>query len=153
MKNKNDEKRCKIKRFMRNLAYLVLAFLTMGALKTILGKHAYVCVSRESKFRKFIRMPKHNLAIAMFYDSEKNAKCCDAAMYAQLEDLKKMFKNASKIFKYEDAGVLFISVNLSLRKNESLRDMYQIGSTPVFVLFEDGEIYKDEAKREQILCG
>lgn len=137
--------------FFKNVFYLFLAFATMGVLKNVLAKHT--SAKTERKFNRMIKNPKYNLAIALFYESEKRMRRENPELYRKLKNLKSMFKDASKVFKYEDADLLFMTINLARPKNQGLQSRYNIASTPVFMLFKDGYPYKDKAGNALILEG
>jgi len=139
------------KAILKNILYLFLAFSVMGVLKNVLATHTSVKAQR--KFNRMIRNPKYNLAIVLFYASAKRMRKENKELYEKLQSLKSMFKNTSKVFKYDDADLLFMTVNLARKKNQDLQEMYKIQATPVCMLFKDGYPYKDKAGKLQYLGG
>jgi len=137
--------------FMRNLFFLFLAFSAMSLLKNVFARHE--SIKSERRFNRMLRNPRYNLAIILFYESEKRMRRDNRDLYQKIQNLKEMFKSTSKVFRYDDADVLFMTVNLTRPKNEDLRSAYNIGSTPVFMLFKDGYPYKDNSGNKAILQG
>ncbi|MFC1842285.1 hypothetical protein ACFLYU_01370 [Candidatus Dependentiae bacterium] len=139
------------KLFFKRLSYLILAFAIMGALKTILARRANV--KSQDRFYKIISKPRYNLAIVMFYDSSKTMRREDPQEYETIKSMESIFKNTSMVFRYDDADLIFISVNMCNKGNAAFADVYNIKFSPTFILFKDGQPYKDKAGNMAILTG
>jgi len=129
--------------------FLVLSIGAIGFYCTLFSK--YVRVRSERTFNKLSRDPKYNLSIGLFYKAKK--KHTDPKLYEKIQDTKEMFRRASEVFRYRDADLLFLSVNLLRKRNDTFVAQYRIDQWPVFILFQDGIPYKDQAGRVVKITG
>lgn len=139
-------------RLLIRTLYIILAIATIIALKDVMAKQVKRARSQKA-FYRLVREPKHNLSIALFYRTTKKMKCDDKRLYNGLSGLKSMFANTSGVFRYDDADLLFVSVNLADVKDYNLERDFQIDETPVFVLIKDGEPLRDASGNIKRLYG
>lgn len=149
--SKRSEKKLENKILIKRLFISLLLFGSIFFLKTVFTKH--VIIKNNNMFSRIIRNPKYNLAIAMFYNSGKMARKEDPAIYRENTKLVNMFKDASNIFRYNDADLMFLTVNILDKHNLIFSDIYELASVPRFMLFRDGQVYTDAAGRPIVLRG
>lgn len=123
--------------------FCVLMFIgSVLFLKNVLTKH--VIISGNSKFYRIIKNPKYNLAVAMFYESCKSQRKDMPEKYKKSVELSDMFKRASCIFRYDDADLMFLAINLDDKRNQEIKNAFEVNACPRFMLIKDGQIYKDK---------
>lgn len=135
-----------------NRAFIfIILFCSIFFLKTVFTKHAVI--KNNNMFSRIVRNPKYNLAIAMFYNSGKIERKEYPEIYRENNKLITMFKDASNIFRYSDADLMFLSVNILDKHNLIFSDIYDLISVPRFMLFKDGQVYTDKLGRPIVLKG
>jgi hypothetical protein len=97
-------------------------------------------VSSQDEFNGQIR--KNPLMIALFYTSRFDKKK-EKAYGKDLKDARRAFESVSKIKRYEDGGVTFVSVDLAKKKLAGIEKRYSIGEVPAYIIFFRGEPFKD----------
>jgi len=132
-----------------NSKYLIpcLLVVSLGFLSNSFGE--YQNVKSEKRFLRTVRNPKFNLSIALFYDVVRK-RVKDPAQRQAMEIANKrnratkdMFKEASKIFRYDDADLIFLAINIGKKRSEDIAATYGVRDVPTFILFKDGLPYKD----------
>jgi len=140
-----------------------VAIFLAGTLGTVIAK--FTMVNNEKKFCRILNKPEYNLAVVMFYDSGKLQKKSNPHLYCMIRNMKEMFRGTSKVFRYNDADVMFMTVNVSQRKKRTkkfrnncnsgcrvrcscigeygFKQQYGIGAQPKFMLFRNGQPHKD----------
>lgn len=157
MENKNMCKLFTRKLFTRKLfahkqiGFYLLFFVSMFFLKTVFTR--YEIIKNNKHFSRIITNPRYNLAVAMFYNSDKALRRENPAYYNENIKLINMFKNTSFVFKYNDADLMFLSVNILDKGNAAFSDIYDIIPVPRFILFRDGQVYIDKTGKPVVLKG
>lgn len=141
--------------FFNKYVLAFLFFIAVFFLETVVARNEakHAIISGESKFSRILSNPKYNLAIAMFYKSGKLLRKEDPALYEKNNKLSQMFKSTSLVFRYRDADLMFLSINLAEKHNEVFESMYGITGTPQFMLFKDGQIFPDLKGQPTVLKG
>lgn len=125
------------------ILYMTIFVLGVFFLKTVFSRHSII--SGENQFKRIVNNPKYNLAIVMFYKNSKSLRRDNPEEYRKNKELFDMFKRTSCVFRYDDADLIFLSVNLLDKRNEIFKDKYQLGNTSTkFILIKDGLPYKDK---------
>jgi len=133
------------------LKNIILCFfiILVGFFGSSFGK--YQNVKSERNFLRTVRNPKFNLSIALFYNAVRE-RTKDPVQREAMEmrvkrnrSTKDMFKEASKIFRYDDADLMFSAINVGKRRTKDMARHYEVSTIPTFMLFQDGLPYKDSA--------
>lgn len=113
---------------------LVLTVFPLNYFNFLCGE--YKNIKSEKRFLRSIRNPKYNLAVALFYDTTQKS-------------IKDMFRETSRVFRYDDADLIFLAVNIGKKRSDVLADRYGVGRVPTFILFKDGLPYKNPAAKTE----
>lgn len=84
---------------------------------------------------------KNPLMIAFFYTSHFDKKG-ERDYGKDLKDARRAFESASKIKRYEDGGVAFVSVDLAKKNSAEVKKLYGIREVPAYMFFYRGKPLK-----------
>jgi len=118
--------RNKNKRDAMNKKLIVL----MTALLVITGMSDAKMKSVNSRRDFEQSIANDNMVVALFYDKEDKG-------------LTEMYKDVSKVQKYDDADVVFLRVNAARPELKQLATLYGVGTMPTIIFFHNGKQLHD----------
>lgn len=96
---------------------------------------------------------KRPYVVAMFYEQDRAMRNNNYQLFKQNGRLEELFKAVSERGAYQEAGIEFLSVNVSKNRLIALARDYNFTNFPVFVLFKNGMPVGSRDQGKAILNG
>lgn len=116
----------------------------MVLLVPLVSNADYKNVRSVDYFNRQLTRAKYPLVVAAFFDRDK--KQMSKEDVKQAKEFRSMVRSVAKKDRYDDADVLFLTVNISKGDTARLLERYGITAVPTTMLFFKGAPYKDVRK-------
>ena len=117
----------------KKLVMLVGITLVSSRLHMLFAKH--VTVKSEKRFDR--ALDNNKFAVVMLFEEDKQMRK-DREYKNKVNELKRMFKGASKLNTYRKGDVEFVAVNVKKKNLQDVADNFGVTQLPTFLLFKNG---------------
>lgn len=91
--------------------------------------------------------------VVMFYDHDRAIRKTNPKVFMQNARLEELFKGVGERGAYQEAGIQFLSVNVSKNRLIALAQGYGFTQFPLFVLFKNGMPVTDKQGNKATISG